>query len=91
MDLLLAPTLVNVFFLPGKIWLQNCPFEFKLVIYRRSDAILFFCLKHLTKKFQDFLNLQHENIRFTSETKTEKCTLLLDINIDRYNNNKFID
>ena len=91
MDLLLAPTLVNVFFLPREIWLQNCPFEFKLVIYRGSDAILLFCSKHLTKKFQDFLNRQHENIRFTSETKTEKSTLLLDINIDRYNNNKFID
>ena len=89
MDLRLAPTLVNVFSYQGKIWLQNCPFQFKLVIYRGSvyDAILRFCSKHLTKKFQDFLNRQHKNIRFTSDTKTENSTLLIDINIDRITTN----
>ena len=45
----LGPTLANVFLCyHEKIWLQNCPSEFKPVIYRRyvDDTFLLFRLKH---------------------------------------------
>ena len=53
----LGPTLVNVFLCyHEKIWLQNCPSEFKPVIYRRyvGDTFLFFHLKHHIEKFRNY-------------------------------------
>ena len=50
----LGPTLANICLCyHGKIWLQNCPSEFKPVIYRRSvdDTFLLFSSKHQIKKF----------------------------------------
>ena len=74
-----------------KIWLQNCLSEFKPVIYRRyvDNAFLLFCLKHQIGKFQNYLNHQHKNIRFTSEIENENSVLFLDIKISR-DNNKFM-
>ena len=57
----LGPTLANVFLCyHEKIWLQNCPSEFKPVIYRRyvDDAFLLFRLTHHIEKFQNYLNCQ---------------------------------
>ena len=88
----LGPTLANAFlFYHEKIWLQNCPSEFKLVIYRRyaDDTFLLFFLKHHIKKFQNYLNRQHKNIKFTSETENENSISFLDIKITR-DNNKFM-
>ena len=74
-----------------KIWLQNCPSEFKHVIYRRyvNDAFLLFHSKHHVKKSQKYLNRQHKNIKLTSETKNENSISFLDIKITR-DNNKFM-
>ena len=50
----LGPTLANVFLCyHEKNWLQYCPSEFKLVIYRRyvDDTFLLFGSKHHIKKF----------------------------------------
>ena len=58
----LGPTLVNVFFCyDEKIWLQNCPSEFKPVIYTRyvADTLLLFRSKHHIEKFRNYLNRQH--------------------------------
>ena len=56
-----------------QIWLQNCPSEFKPVIYRRyvDDTFLLFRSKHHIKKFRNYLNRKHKNIRFTSEIENE--------------------
>ena len=65
----LGPTLANVFLCcHEKIWLQNCPSEFKLVIYRSyvDDTFLLFRLKHHIEKFSNYLNRQHKNIRYIS-------------------------
>ena len=70
----LGPTLANVFlYYHEKICLQNCPSEFKSVIYRRyvDDRFLLFRSKHHIEKFQNYLNRQHKNIRFTSEIENE--------------------
>ena len=54
-----------------KIWLQNCLFEFKSVIYRKyfDEKVLHFHSKHHVKKFQSYLNCQHKNNRLISEKK----------------------
>ena len=58
----LGPTLASVFLCyHEKIWLQNCPSEFKPVIYRRyvDDTFLLFRSKHHIKNFRNYLNCQH--------------------------------
>ena len=88
----LGPTLANDFLCyHEKTWLQNRPFEFKPVIYRRyiDDTFLPFCSKHHIKKFQNYLNHQHKNTRITSETKNENSISFLDIKISS-DNNKFM-
>ena len=88
----LGLTLVNVFLCyHEKIWLQNCPSEFKPIIYRRyvDDTFLLFRSKHHIEKFQNYLNRQHKNITFTSETENENSISFLNIKITR-DNNKFM-
>ena len=88
----LGPTLANVFLCyREKIWLLNCPSEFKPVIYRRyvDDAFLLVCSKHQIEKFRNYLNRQYKNIKFTSETENENSISFLDIKITS-DNNKFM-
>ena len=85
----LGPTFVNVFICyHEKIWLQNCPSEFRPVIYGRyvGDTFLLFCLKHHIEKFRNYLNRQHKNIKFTSKTENKNSILFRDIKITRDNN-----
>ena len=79
------------FVIMKKIWHQNCPSEFKPVIYGRyiDDKSLLFRSKHHIKKIQNYLNCQHKNIKFTSQTENENSILFLDIKITR-DNNKFM-
>ena len=75
----LGPTLANVFLCyHEKGWPQNCPSEFKSVIYRRyvDDTFLLFRLKHHIEKI-------------TSETENENSISFLDIKISR-NHNKLM-
>ena len=88
----LGPTLASIFLCYHEnIWPQNCPSEFKPVIYRRyaDDTFLLFRSKHHIKKFRNYLNCQHKNIKFTSETENENSISFLDIKITR-DNNKFM-
>ena len=88
----LGPRFTNVFLCyHQKSWPQNCPSEFKPVIYRSyiDDTFLLFCLKHLIKKFRNLLNCQRKNIKFISETENENSISFLDIKITR-DNNKFM-
>ena len=89
MDSPLGSTLANVFLCyHEKIWLQNCPSEFKPVIYRKyvDDTFLLFRSKQHIEKFRNYLNRQHKNIKFTSETENENSIAFLDIKITRDNN-----
>ena len=74
-----------------KIWLQNCPPEFEPFIYRRyaDDTFLLFRSKHHIEKFRNYINRQHKNIKFTSDTENENSISFLDIKITR-DNNKFM-
>ena len=60
----LGPMLANIFLCyHEKIWLQNCPSEFKPVIYRKyvGDTLLLFRSKHHIEKFRNYLNCQHKS------------------------------
>ena len=86
------PTLANVFLCYHEnIWLQNCPSEFKPVIYRRyvDDRFLLFRSKHYIEQFRNYLNRQHKKIKFTSETENENSISFLDTKITR-DYNKFM-
>ena len=88
----LGSTFANVFLCcHEKIWLQNCPSEFKPVIYRRyvDDTFPFFRSKYHIEKFRNYLNRQHKNIKFTSETQKKNSMSFVDIKITR-DNNKFL-
>ena len=49
------------------IWLENCPSHFKPIVYRWfvDDTFLLFWSKDHVKKFRNYLNKQHKNIKFT--------------------------
>ena len=85
----LGPTLADIFLcFHEQIWLDNCPVEFKPVIYRRfvDDIFLLFRSKEHIEKFYLYLNCQHPNIRFTSEIEENNSISFLDIKINRHNN-----
>ena len=92
MDSPLGPTLSNVFLCyHEKIWIQNCPSEFKPIVYRRhvDDTFLLLSSKNHIKTFRNYLNRRHKNIKFTSETENGNPLSFLDIRITR-DNNKFM-
>ena len=72
----------------NKIWLKNCSYEFKAVIYKRyvDDTFLLFRSKDHIEKFQGYLNCQHPNIMFTSEIEVNNSISFLDFKISRVNN-----
>ena len=66
----LGPTFANIFLCVHEIfWLEKCPPEFRPVIYKRyiHDTFLLFQNINQIEKFKYYLNLQHANIKFTSE------------------------
>ena len=70
-----------------KTWLQNCPFLFKPLLYRRyvDDCFpLFKSLNHVPL-FLDYLNRQHPSISFTSELEKDGKLPFLDVEIFRSN------
>ena len=83
-----GPTLANIFLcFHEQIWLDNCPVEYKPVIYRRfvDDAFLLFRSKDHIEKFRLYLNCQHPNIKFTSKIEQNNSISFLDIKINRDN------
>ena len=86
----LGPTLANVFMSHmEKKWLQECPSNFKPVLYRRyvDDTFLLFNDSSHINQFLEFLNTRHPNISFTCDNE-EACILpFLDIKIKRDTNN----
>ena len=85
----LGPTLANIFLcFHEQIWLDNCPVEFKPVIYRRfvDDIFLLFRSEEHIEKFCLNLNCQHPKTKFTSEIEENNSICFLDIEINRGNN-----
>ena len=87
----LGLTLANVFMCHFEnIRLENCPTQFKLVVYRRyvGDTFLLFRSTEHAEKFKNYLNKQHKNIALTSEMEQNDSLSFLDITISR--ENKFV-
>ena len=81
----LNTTLANVLLCyHEKIWLENCPSEFKSVIYRKylNETFLLSALNIKWKSSKN-LNRQHKTIRFTSETKSENSISVIGIKIGK--------
>ena len=80
----LGPTLANIFlcYYESK-WLQDCPHNYKPTYYRRyvDDTFLLFHNASQIPQFLDYMNQQHPNIRFTSETENNSQISFLDITI----------
>ena len=54
-----------------KKWLDSCPIEFKAKLYQRyvDDIFVMFGSRDHVKKFVDYINTKHQNIRFTLENQ----------------------
>ena len=82
----LGPSLANAFLgYYEKIWLKDCPEEFKPVFYKRyvDDIFVLFRSHEHLEKFNKYLNLKHKNIKFTSESESNDSLPYLDILISR--------
>ena len=84
-----SPTLANLFLSHHEsIWLDNCPLNFKPVLYRRyvDDCFLLFRKPSHVNKFLNFLNSKHQNIKFTCELENDSALAFLDIEVLRRGN-----
>ena len=87
----LGPTLANAFLCHHeKIWLNNCPKEFKSVFYRRyvDDIFVLFSSPDHLQPFKEYMSSRHQNINFTSEEESLNSLSFLDIKVVR-DNTKF--
>ena len=82
----LIPSLANAFLEHyEQIWLNYCPHEFKPVYDKRyvDDIFVLFRSPHHLKKFNEYLNTKHNNIKFTSEKEINGSLPFLDVLISR--------
>ena len=70
-----------------KIWLNECPSQFKSVVYKRyvDDIFVLFKSKEHLKLFVNYMNSKHRNIKFTFETEDSNNFSFLDVKITRQN------
>ena len=83
-----GPSYANAFLCHfEKIWLDNCPAQFKPLYYRRyiDDTFLIFKNASHINLFVDYMNLQHANIKFTSEIENESKLAFLDTLVTNVN------
>ena len=77
----LGPTLANAFLSHHKVkWLDECPIQFKPLLYRRyvDDTFVVFKSQDHIPLFLQYLNSKHPHIEFTSETENnENCHSLI--------------
>ena len=83
-----GPSFANTFLCyHEKFWLDNCPRDFKPLIFRLyvDDCfVIFRCPDHV-KPFLDYLNSQHNSIKFSTETEVNNTLPFLDVLIERNN------
>ena len=87
----LSATLANVFLTHHeKLWLDECPPEFKPIIYKRyvDDTFVVFRHKDHIPLFFSYINSKHPNIKFTKEEESENKLPFLDILIKKNDDNQ---
>ena len=85
----LGPHLANIFMgFMERRWLQECPIDFKPVLYRRyvDDTFLLFKSDSHIDLFLNYLNCKHPNISFTCDKEENNILPFLDIKIKRTEN-----
>ena len=84
----LGPLFANIFLSHHeKIWLKNCPTDFKPLFYRHNvdDSFILFKSREHIEPFLNYLNSQHPKINFTCEVESNKMLPFLDITISQSN------
>ena len=84
----LGPTLANAFLWHyEKMSLNECPSQFKPVVYKRyvDDIFVLFKSKEHLKFFVNYMNSKHRNIKFSFETEDSNKFSCLDVKITRQN------
>ena len=85
----LGPALANAFLCHfEKQWLSDCPQDFCPNIYRRyvDDIFVTFNSYEQLKKFVEYMNTKHPNIKFTFEHQHNNYFSFLDVKICQENN-----
>lgn len=83
-----SPTLADIFMcFHEHNWLNNCPLEFKPLMYKRyvDDIFTLFRSPDHIVLFKDYLNSQHPSIKFTCDTEVESCMSFLDVSVTKDN------
>ncbi len=82
----LGPTLANAFLcFHEKRWLEECPAEFKPVLYQRyvDDTFLMFRDPSHLPLFLEYMNGRHPSIEFTSESQSNGRLSFLDVIVSK--------
>ena len=83
-----GPTLANIFLCHyERKWLEDCPDEYKPIIYRRyvdDTFMLFKDTKHIDM-FLGYVNSKHSNIKFTKDIEEDMKLSFLDVTVTRKN------
>ena len=82
----ISPTLANSFLCHFETkWLQDCPVQFKPALYRRyvDDTFLLFRDQSHVKLFFDYINIQHDRIKFTFDLEKDISISFLDVLINK--------
>ena len=82
----LSAPMANIFLCHHeKEWLDNCPLNFKPLLYKRyvDDTFLVFKNQSDIRRFLNYLNDRHQNIKFTLETENDNRLSFLDLNVEK--------
>ena len=82
----LGPIFANAFLCNREEkWLDDCPIEFKPIYYRRyvDDTFLIFKCEDDNRRFFQYINSRHRNIKFTYEKERNGSLSFLDILITK--------
>ena len=82
----LGPILADIFMnFNEKIWLTDCPIDFKPLYYKRyvDDTFLIFKDPSHIHPFLDYLNSKHPNIEFTCDQEKDSQLSFLDVLVTR--------
>ena len=89
----LGPSYANAFLCHHeKRWLDESPYSFKPLFYRRYVDDTFLIFRHRThiEQFLDFLNGKHQNIKFTCEIEENGKLSFLDTTVINENGKFFV-
>ena len=84
----LGPSLANIFLCyHEQNWLADCPTSFKPIYYQRyvDDIFILFRDPLQVEQFKTYMNSQHQNMSFTSETEINNMLPFLDVKVIRDN------